>query len=119
MARLRKSSAILETARKRLTGLKSITPPPNFGAKLTITAYEVKIEAVDAKLTTYNQTLATADQLLSEFKSEEAQLNDLNHRHLAATAAYYGPDSDEYEMVGGTRTSVRKRRPRKSKTAGS
>jgi hypothetical protein len=35
-------------------------------------------------------------------------------RMLAAIGARYGTDSSEYEMVGGTRTSERKRSPRKA-----
>jgi hypothetical protein len=35
---------------------------------------------------------------------------------LAAVEAHYGPDSNEYEAAGGTRTSDRKRTTAKKKT---
>ena len=119
MARLRKSSAVLETARKRLTGLKSIKTPPDFGPNLTIPGYETKSNSVAAKLEAYNQALALSDQLQNEFKAEEAELNDLNRRYLSAAEAIFGPDSSEYEMLGGTRKSERKRPTRKGGTGGS
>ena len=113
MARLRKSSAVLEIARERLAGLKSFRTEPNFGSELTVTAYNNKITSAAGKLDAYNQALATADQLLNEFETEEAELNDMNRRYLSAAEAVFGPDSSEYEMVGGTRKSERKRPGRK------
>lgn len=56
MARLKKSSAVLETARKRLAGLKSFKNPPDFGPNLTIPGYEAKATSVSAKLDAYNQS---------------------------------------------------------------
>ena len=118
MARLKKSSAVLETALKRLAGLKSIKTPPNFGPNLTIPGYEAKSNSVAARLEAYNQALAVLDQLLNEFQAEEAELNELNRRYLSAAEAHYGPDSSEYEMLGGTRKSERKRPTRKGGTGG-
>jgi hypothetical protein len=114
MARLKKTSPVLETASQRLAGLKSFREPPNFGPNLTIEGYETKQNAVRAKLEAYNQSLAMSDQLLNEFQTEEAELNELNRRILSAGEAHYGPDSSEYEMLGGTRKSERKRSTRKS-----
>ena len=119
MSRLRRKSAVLEAARKRLAGLKSFSSAPNFGPELTVPAYEAKINSTDGKLAAYNQGLATVDQLLNEFQSEEAELNDMNRRFLSAGEAHYGPDSSEYEMLGGTRKSERKRPTRKGGTGGS
>ena len=118
MARLKKTSAVLETARKRLAGLKSIKTPPDFGPNLTVPGYEAKEKSVSAKLDAYNQSLATSDQLQNEFLAEEAELNDLNRRFLSAGEAHYGPDSSEYEMLGGTRKSERKRPTRKGGAGG-
>jgi|ERR1041385_2148403 hypothetical protein len=113
MARLRKTSAPLETARNRLSGLKSITPAADLGPQLTIPAYEGKINAFAGKLDAYNQALAALDNMLNDLESAEAELNDWNRRYLSATEAHYGPDSTEYEMVGGTRKSERKKPIRK------
>jgi hypothetical protein len=45
MARPKRNSAILETARQRLAGLKSITPTPDFGSTLSLGGYEQEINA--------------------------------------------------------------------------
>ncbi len=113
MSRLKKSSAVLETARKRLAGVKSITPAPDFGPQLTVPGYEGKIASVGGQLDAYNGALAALDEMLNNFEKEEAELNELNRRYLSATEAHYGPDSSEYEMVGGTRASERKKPKRK------
>jgi len=44
-------------------------------------------------------------------------LCDKNARILSAVEARFGSDSNEYEMVGGTRRSKRKK-PSKKKTGG-
>ena len=46
MARTKRTSSILETARQRLAGLKSITPLPDFGTTLKLTDYEAEINAL-------------------------------------------------------------------------
>jgi hypothetical protein len=61
MARLRRSSAVLDTARKHLAGLKSIQTPPDFGPNLTIPGHEAKANSVNAKLDAYNHSLAMSD----------------------------------------------------------
>ncbi|PYS84247.1 MAG: hypothetical protein DMF67_05675 [Acidobacteria bacterium] len=113
MARLKRSSTILETARQRLAGLKSITPKPDFGPALDIDQYEQDINALSASLDKYNQTVSLLDQMQNALEADEAKLNDKNKRMLAATGAQYGPDSSQYEQAGGTRTSERKRPTKK------
>ena len=113
MARIKRRSVVLETARQRLSGLKSITPKPNFGPALDIDQYEQDVETHSAKLDGYNDTLSLLDRLQNELEEQEAALNEKNRRMLAAAGAHYGPDSNEYEAVGGTRTSDRKRPVRK------
>ena len=118
MARLKKTSPVLEVTRERLNGLKSIKEPVNLGPQLTVEHYEAKAESVTARLEAYNRALATADQLQNEYEQEEKELNELNRRYLSAVEAHYGPDSSEYEMVGGTRKSERKRPTRKGGSGG-
>jgi hypothetical protein len=109
MARLKRSSTVLETARQRLAGLKSITPLPNFGPALDLDQYEQEITAHAASLDKYNDTLSLLDRLQNDLEASEAQLHDKNKRMLSATRAHYGDNSNEYETVGGTRASDRKR----------
>lgn len=113
MARLKRNSTVLETARQRLAGLKTIAPKPNFGPTLDLDEYEREIEAHSANLDQYNDTLTLLDRLGNDLEASEAQLRDKNRRMLAATGALYGPDSNEYETAGGTRASERKPNTRK------
>lgn len=112
MARAKRSSPVLEAARRRIAGLKSISSPA-FGANMTTAMYEQKADALDARINGYNQMLSAADAELNGIEADEGELNDLNKRYLAATGAQYGTDSSEYEAVGGTRLSERKKPTRK------
>jgi hypothetical protein len=116
MARLRRSSTVLETARQRLAGLKTITPKPNFGPTLDLDQYEQEINALSAKLDQYNDTLTLLDNLQNDLDTDEAGLREKNKRMLAAAGAHYGPNSNEYETAGGTRSSERKRPTKKTPT---
>jgi hypothetical protein len=53
------------------------------------------------------------DDSSNRFDAQENLMADWNRRVLSAVEAQYGPDSSEYEMVGGTRKSERKRPSRK------
>jgi hypothetical protein len=112
MARLKRTSTVLDTAHKRLSGLKGITGA-NLGPNLTETIYQAKVDGFTALLDAYNQKIAELDQLQNELKAAEAELNDFNRRILSAGEAQYGADSSEYEMLGGTRKSERKKSGKK------
>jgi hypothetical protein len=109
MARTERTSTVLETARQRLAGLKSITPAPDFGAALSLAGYETDFTSLSSKLDAYNEELSRLDQLQNEVETIELALREKNVRLLSAAEAHYGPDSSEYEQVGGTRRSDRKR----------
>ena len=113
MARLKRNSTVLETARQRLSGLKTITPKPNFGPALDLDQYEQEINALSANLDQYNDTLTLLDRLTNDLEAAEAQLREKNRRMLAATKARYGSNSNEYETAGGTRDSDYKPKARK------
>jgi len=117
MSRLKKTSPILEQARQRLAGLKSINPAPAFGPNLTLAGYETDINAFSDQLDGYNEKLSALDQLQNELQTAEFVLRDQSLRILAAVRAQFGPDSNEYEQAGGTRRSDRKRAVRKSNKA--
>jgi hypothetical protein len=117
MARQRRTSTVLETARQRLAGLKNIDSL-NLGPTLTKELLEGKIASFTARLDSHNQLNATLDESTNATNREEDELQDLIRRYLSAVEAHYGPDSSEYEMVGGTRKSDRKR-PKRKPVAGS
>lgn len=56
-----------------------------------------------------------ADAFCDIFKEEEKKLNDMCTIVLAAAVSEFGDDSDEYEQLGGTRKSDRKKPVRKPK----
>lgn len=109
MPRLKRGSSVLETARHRLAGLKSISPRPDFGPALDLDQYEQEVTSYGTKLDQYNETLSLLDRLQNDLIAGEVQLREKNRRMLAATEAHYGPNSNEYETAGGTRTADRKR----------
>lgn len=115
MARAKRSSTVLETARQRLAGLKSITPAPEFGDDLSLAAYEAELNAFSTNLDSYNQELFSLDDKQNAVNAAEANLREKNRRMLRASEAKYGPDSSEFQLAGGTRVSDHKRRTRKSK----
>jgi hypothetical protein len=118
MSRIRKGSTLtLDTAMKRLAGLESITPQPDFGGGLTLAAYRAALTDAQAKLESYNTSLANSDQAANWFAAAEGALRDLNDRILAGVAARWGRNSDQYEKAGGTRKSERKRAVRQPVTA--
>src|SRR5437763_255742 len=113
MARLKRKSTVLETARQRLAGLKSITPKPDFGSNLSLDDYEHEIDDFSAKIDSYNEKLSGLDQLQNEIVADESNLRTKNSRMLSASEAMYGPDSSQYEQAGGVRRSERKKTPPK------
>ena len=50
MARKRRTSAVLELARQRLAGLKSVNPEPNFGGDLNVAAFTSKINGFTTRI---------------------------------------------------------------------
>ena len=114
MARQKRTSPALVGARARLAGLKQINPPPNLGPNITVVAYEAAINNTAAVEESHQQLAAQMDDSSNRFDAQDGVLADWNRRVLSAVEAQYGPDSSEYEMVGGTRKSERKKPTRKS-----
>ena len=61
MARLRRTSEVLEIARQRLAALKQITPKPDFGPGLSIEAFEAAVIALGAEQDAYNGEVSALD----------------------------------------------------------
>jgi hypothetical protein len=113
MARIKKTSKTVETARIRLAGLKSIDPNLDLGNGVTVAIYESKIDKAGGSLETYNTTLSVADEHQDIFENDEADLKDYHERILLGVGSKFGKDSIEYEKAGGTRKSER-RKPAKA-----
>lgn len=111
----------MEAAQKRRNALAAIDPAnPNFdlGNGLTKAAYDLEITKAETALEVYNAHLEHADRLLSELKALEKPLATLNTRMMGGAKSKWGPDSIEYEMAGGTRSSSIKRKPRGASKSG-
>jgi hypothetical protein len=117
MARLKRSSQILEKAEHRFAGLKSISETLDLGEGLTIDNYLLLIDSLRSQLVSYNESLSMIDRAAGTVQNTEQQLRTLSERMLIAVAAKYGKDSYEYEMAGGTRKSERKRPIRRSQVS--
>lgn len=105
MAYKRRMSQIIADAQQRSTNLKAINPTLDLGGGLTVAALDTQITAAQASLDVYNTLLAQADAASNDFNEDEKDLRSLSARLLAGVGAYYGKDSNEYEMAGGTRAS--------------
>jgi hypothetical protein len=89
--------------------------------------FKLKNVTVDQYQKTRDQletTVAEVKGLSEELTSKENQktqladdLNEMNIRLRSAAKGYFGPDSSEYELLGGTRASDRKRPARKANGA--
>jgi hypothetical protein len=95
-------------------GRNAITKPIDFGANLTKAEFQAKATAFEARLTAYNLKSAELDDEQNGIDEDERELAQYNKRILSAGEASFGSDSSEYELLGGTRTSERKRPARKS-----
>lgn len=111
----KRSSKVLETVQTRASNIASIDPNLNLGGDLTLAKFKERIENLRNRLDTYNQTLSLADQQANEVTAAEKECTEYNRRMLSGIEAVHGPDSSQYEMAGGTRTSERKRPTRTKK----
>jgi len=108
------SSTAIETAKVRVSGMKSIEPDLNLGNGLSIKAYETTIQTAEQKIETYNTALANINQLQTESREAEKQLSELSERMLSTVAGRYGRRSNEYEKAGGTKRTSRRRNTKKT-----
>lgn len=114
MARPKKNSAILQTAERRLSGMKAIDPKLDLGGGCSTNNIDAKAKDVRKKLDEYNTLLAQVDAAANRLERAEKDLNRLSVKVLPGVATRYDKESDQYEMVGGVRPSERKRAKRKS-----
>ncbi|WP_394796553.1 hypothetical protein [Armatimonas sp.] len=107
--RKRSSSPIVDQLRVRLSGMKSLSENLDLGDGVSVAVIDQLMIQSEAKLTIYNQKLAEADRISNELDTIDAQIKDLSSRVLAKVIGKFGRNSPEYEAVGGTRTSERKK----------
>ena len=114
MVRTRNHSDIITQARSRLAGMKSINEKLDLGSGCSTATVESKLNEAVKKLENYNKLKSKAAAAATEFEKTEKELARLSGQILLGAAMKYNKDSAEYEMVGGVRTSDRKRSRTKS-----
>jgi hypothetical protein len=116
MSRKRKTtSPAITDGEQKIAGMKSIDPVLDLGNEVTVAEGETLLIETRAALENYNTSLAVADGLRNVFNEKERELLAFNKKVLPAGGLKFGFDSSEYEKLGGTRDSERKRPIRKAK----
>lgn len=96
--------------------LKRITA---FGDKLPADVGPAKVEKVVGDMAVLVQTGKDLDEkrlaLTNDKRAKTRELREIMKRVKSSVAGVFGDDSNEYELVGGTRRSERKKPVRKPK----
>ncbi|MEH2036745.1 hypothetical protein [Nostoc sp.] len=112
MARLKRTSQVLEKAARRAASISSIDPNLDVSNGLTLFAYSSLIETMRNKGNTYNTALSNLDKIYREMLETEQQLADMTEHILMGIGAKYGKSSVEYGMAGGVPKNRRRKRLR-------
>lgn len=81
--------------------------------------YEAEITGYGDEENEYNGEVAALDDRQNRLGTRDRGLGQWNQRILAAVKGRYGGDSSEYELVGGVRSSERKKPTKKKSGDGS
>ena len=110
--RKRTFTTAVDEAEKRLAGLMAIDPALDLGNGLSVTGFNEQLNGIKDRVVVYNTALSAADKESNAIDDSMKALREFSRRMLAAIGAVYGYNSNEYEMVGGTRISDIKRNHR-------
>jgi len=101
MARLKRSSPVLNKALRRLAGMRSLHHKLKLGNGLNLTEYDARIQALQAQLLNYNTMLSQLDELAGQIALLEQDLSNYSEKMLLGVASQYGKSSLEYMQAGG------------------
>jgi hypothetical protein len=104
------TSKTLETAHRRMLGLRYLDPEMNFGKGLSVPDFTDQVETMKAKLDAYNEMVNALKQERESLDAIEKTLRGTSERILGAVGSLYGKESDEYEVAGGVKRGKRSRR---------
>lgn len=120
--RKRKQPIIVSKSEVRLSAMQKIDEisrrTVDYGGKdrpITQIEMEVQISTCEKLNTAYNKELEASDKALNEVLAAEEQLKAMYAEVLKGAVSEFGRNSSEVEMLGGTRTSERRRPVRKPK----
>lgn len=111
----RKLPESIQTVQKRIDGMVSIEEELDFGSGVSVATMKAAVKKVTDKISLHNTKLSEIDELGNEIDADTKSANDLSSRALKAAEFKYGKDSSEYEKLGGTRASERKKPVKKDK----
>ncbi|MBI4931733.1 MAG: hypothetical protein HY841_13275 [Bacteroidetes bacterium] len=121
--RKRKQPIIVSKSEVRLSAMQKIdemvSRTVDYGGKdrpITQKEMEEQITKCEKLNGTYNKELDASDKALNEVLAAEEKLKAMFAEVLKGAVSEFGRDSSEVEMLGGTRTSERRRPVRKPKT---
>ena len=103
VARPKQESKLLEFAERRLNAMTSIDPNLDFGDDISIKNFSELIEESQNQLETYNETIASLEQLIIEMAENEKAIVELAKRLLDAIAARKGRKSSDFKLVNSVR----------------
>lgn len=84
---------------------------------ITLDSFKASMAAVQNASATVESKRTELTGLITNRDVKTSSLNDLVSRARSGVRASFGPDSTEYEQVGGTRRSERKSPARKTKSS--
>lgn len=110
-------SRVTDQAESRIAALSSIQTRLKFPDSLTMQGYITQATEARALVAQLNSIDANRDATRSLLDKAEQELATTSSRVLKAVLAQFGPDSPEYALAGGTRTSDRRRGMRRPEDA--
>ena len=84
---------------------------------VTLVEYKAAMMACQTNDDTVEAKRRELTAAMNQRNAANATLKNMSTRALSGIRGFFGPDSDEYELAGGTRTSERKKSMRKPPTA--
>jgi len=94
------------------------TAHPDFALKdVTLTNFQTAMEAAQKADDAVETLRIQLTALINQRDAKNTTLTEMTTRALSGIRGYFGPNSDEYEQTGGTRTSERKKPVCKPQTA--
>lgn len=116
MARRRKQETEeMRELKQKIAGMRSIDVNFDAGSGVTLVQAETILGDAEGALGDYNEEIARCDEKDNVFKDKVKIIRAFNKKVLPATGLKYGTDSSQYEQMGGTRESERKKPVRKAK----
>ncbi|HVE57483.1 MAG TPA: hypothetical protein VNB22_11690 [Pyrinomonadaceae bacterium] len=94
--------------------MKAISPTLDLGEGVTVAAFEAAVNLPVTLIAQYNAILSQADDVLNQINAASVEMNQMSVRVLDGGKFKFGANSSEYEMLGGTRKSERRKPLRKT-----